>query len=442
MTRFFCLLCLLFITLLPARAGEAFYQPPAAALPEVLLSFDGGRVTRDDLAQAVLKTARETSRSGLPVFRQSPPENFLRYLLLDLLYTNAGTTAGAAGNYTSLAAPAAGYTPVAKVSGMYSVCGAEALSQWRELSARAGGPASLRKQLAAGNPPLSLGDLFRSLRLQALQKKTGLEQIVPWELERLYQPRWYGVEGQRTASAGGFDFTGADLAQYLLREAGDYELQFIFEQLAAERIVLAEAEKMGLNTTGLVAEEIETAVFSPLLTAKALREYQTANPGLSTVRRCRVYAVADAGGSQTRLQRLQRDLKAGIVPDGAERVFFVPAELPAEELNPEWYGLDYFYSANGEKIHPLHNPPSAWREALRHLTAGSVTPPLRTAEGYVLLYCEELIAARHSDALLALLARQRRQAERNRLVQAVTQASTTRIFWQPAARTEHLFSLP
>lgn len=432
LTALWCLLPL------PCRSAD-IYLPPQLRLPEEIYTFSGGSVTRRDLLDAVLQAAQPAA-GEVPKIIQTQPAGFLEFLLIDMLARNLK--------------PAEIDKEVGKRLG--------------ELAARAGGDAALDTNLRQyARPAVTRADLYRRIRQNVLAEKSGYTTLSADQLEQRFHPRWYGMGSRIVASAAGSDFTRDDLAHYLLLQAGDGELANLLQERIERQILLAEAGKMGLNTQGMETGQALQAIFAPLVTEDALREYFDLKRAEFLVYKVREFPFSgelragqppqtNAHDSNAETVRKQAEELAAKLQGGSDLTpllstgvlnYYYAMDLQPAQVPPTVYGLDYIYTPGAAAENPLRPADEPLREVLRQAKPGTVAGIVaRPAAGgqeatpagtrYDVIYCEEVLTPRLPQRLYPGLAALRLNEQRLRLIRALTAPGAGAAHWQPAERIE------
>lgn len=391
-----------------AAAAEGLYLPPRAPVPEVICEFPDGRLTRAELIAELVRLARAGELETRLYFTGCPPEGFVDFLVCDMLARRQGV----------------------------GVAPEEIGAALRMLEAEQGGAEQLDWELSRSRPvPLTRADLQRRLGAEKLAQKLGMAGENAAALRQSLGARWHGVAAEIVASADGRDFTVADLGEYFLLRADDMALQAIIGRLLEEKIILAEAEKMGLNTQGTNSRQQLAQIFAPLVTPAALEEYANLRRNDLLVYRLQMLPVTPPtlGVEAYLRQRAQAYNEEPFPVDGAAGYRYF-CHLPGSVLSPLAYGLDYVHDARGGRSNPLEEAGAGLYARLWATGVGRAVAIYGegVAPGVGIL-CE-VIEPRRLTELLPVLREERLEAQRRRLVTAIMELPQTRMHWRPQDR--------
>lgn len=410
----FCALCAVLLACASAVAGQGLYLPPRAAVPETICEFPGGRLTRAELVTELIRLARTGAgkiESRL-YFSACPPEGFVDFIVCDMLARRQGI----------------------------QVAPEEIGEVLRKLEAEQGGAAQLDWELARSRPfPLTRADLQRRTGAEQLAHRLGLVGENAAAIRQSLGARWHGVAAEIVASADGRDFTVADLAEYLLLRADDMALQAIIGRLLEDKIILAEAEKMGLNTQGTNSRQQLEEIFSPLISPAALEEYSTLRRNDLLVYRLQMLPLAPPTlGVEAYMQQAALKYNEAPTPADATAGYRYLYRSPAGGISPLVYGLDFIHDARGNRVNPLEAAGEDLRARLREARVGQAVAIYGEGVAPGVGILREVIEPRRLTELLPVLREERLEAQRQRLVTAIMELPQTRMHWRPQDRAAPL----
>lgn len=432
----------------PTPETGAAAAKPAAGLPARLVKLPRGEVTAEEFLQALGDSAAAApSHFGLG-------DNFLRHqaIVMEALRLRLNPPA------------------------------ADELDRRIAVEARkaqaAGEP--MDKQLADAN--ISTGDFRRMMRegmlFEAIARKRSLlafdaavdAELVDktyTDLMKEYKPEFFGFAAPgRVATVGGVNFGRTEVVEYLCKWGDDSRLRGVLEGLVQDKLVLGEAERLGVDIRGITAATALDRLTAPHLTDDRLRQYyEKEKAAFALIRVSHIFLAFDSrpgqayakGGEANEKDRTRARLLAETILNQlrAKEITFEQAatkysECPSASAggdlgylldvldvqlgpSPKAYALDYVRTPRGIASPIVSAPAREIYAAAKTLADGEIGGPVETPTGYSIVRRAGAREPSSFSELLPFLRKRRLIELRTKMLEAL-RAAGVEYLWEPEKR--------